>query len=248
MKITKGFLIGKFGADMGGKLAMLFSRKIISARQKKLCSIACLQAIGDRHGLTRMLEMALSDTKDIKPVYETLLQGYLFCGYPRAIESFFCLDEVLKQKGISLGRVKARPLDRSTVLMNQGRLTAQAVHGDKFRRIHNKISAISPDLGYLMIAEGYGHVLSRGGLDLRSRELAIISCLAGLGALRQLNSHIRGAMNTGCSSNQALEAIFLAYPWVGIEEILKAADVWEAITGKEVNPSFRRIIGYEENS
>jgi 4-carboxymuconolactone decarboxylase len=235
MKITEAELLKVFGPDRGQALARLFARKVIPKRQKVLCSAACLQAVGDTASLASLLEMALADSSALNPIYETLLQGYLFCGYPRAIESFFCLEHALVNRGLSIDMIRAIPLESAKTLLERGKSTAKAVHKDKFERIHNKISAISPDLGYLMIAEGYGHILCRPGLDLQARELDVISCLTALGAGRQLNSHIRGALNAGCKANEAFEAILLCAPWLEAERVRAAADIWADITGGDVN-------------
>jgi 4-carboxymuconolactone decarboxylase len=110
-----------------------------------------------------------------------------------AIESFFCLNEVLNSRRKSfMDRLKSRPLVDSADLISRGDSLSRKIHKDKFPKIRNKIGDICPDLGYLMIAEGYGHVLSRDGLDLKSRELAVVASLISLKAHRQLHSHIRG--------------------------------------------------------
>jgi len=215
-------------------LSRLFSRRVISDRQKSLCSVACLQAVSDDVALSGMLDLALSDHGALVPLYEVILQGYLFCGYPRAIEAFFCFDSVAERRGLSLDLVVATPLEASQVLMRRGQATAKTVHRGKLRQIRNKINAISADLGYLMIAEGYGHILCRPGLDLQARELAVVSCLTGLGAMRQLNSHVRGSLNVGCSAAQIFEAILLTSSWLTIEKVRAAAEVWASITGEDI--------------
>lgn len=197
-----------------------------------LCSLSCLQALGDNRLLTGLLTIALKAGLDLAEVYEILLQGYLFSGYPRAIESFFCLDEACRALGVA--RVSLRPpvrLADEKTLLAQGLATAAKVHRANLEKIHNKISALCPDLGYLMIAEGYGHVLSRPGIHTQTRELAVVSSLTALSAPRQLNSHIRGAMNVGCSAAEIYEAIFTDALWSAPEKIRNALNIWEKITG-----------------
>ena len=48
-----------------------------------------------------------------------------------------------------------------------------------------------------MSLEGYGKVLSRPGLEIKSREMAIVACLIVDNRRKQLDSHIRGALNVG---------------------------------------------------
>jgi 4-carboxymuconolactone decarboxylase len=176
-----------------------------------------------------MLDMAINGPSDIEIVYEILLQGYLFCGYPKAIESFFCLDGVLRNKKLSLHRKLPILMVSGDLASSRGMTLARKIHRDKFSKIHNKISALCPDLGYLMLAEGYGHILSRNGAELATRELAVISSLSASAAFRQLNSHIRGAMNIGCDRKEILEAILTGLPWVGATAVRNSLTIWSKV-------------------
>jgi 4-carboxymuconolactone decarboxylase len=61
-----------------------------------------------------------------------------------------------------------------------------------------------------MIVDGYGKVLSRPGVDLRTRELCVVAACAVSGQQRQLHSHLHGALNAGASAGEiggVLEAL-----------------------------------------
>ena len=84
-----------------------------------------------------------------------------------------------------------------------------------------------------MIAEGYGHVLSRPALDIKTRELAVVSSISTMGSNRQLNSHVRGCRNVGCDDLEIFEAIFTGSLWLPAERIECSLNVWSAVTGKD---------------
>ncbi len=234
MKSNPDLAIKLFPDRERGLIKKLFSRDGISEETRLICSIAFLQAEDDHKNLTNILNLYINNEEELRKAYETLLQGYLFCGYPRAIESFFCLNEALREKaGLSPKQFEPVRLASDSVLLEKGETAARRVHRDKYERIRNKISDFSPDLGYLMIAEGYGHVLSRDGLDLKLRELAVISSLTALGADRQLYSHIRGARNVGCGDFEIYEALFTGIIWIAPEKVANAIDLWTEITGKK---------------
>lgn len=216
----------------------IFLRDGLDLYLRAVSCIACLQSTGAKKDLTSFLMSAIGDRNDFEIAYEVLLQGYLFCGYPRAIESFFCLRESMEQSGKPDGpAISFRPLDLSDELLSRGAAVSRAVHGDKIDKIRNKISALSPDLGYLMIAEGYGHILSRRGLDLKTRELAVVSSISAIGSVRQLNSHIRGCRNVGCGDKEIFETIFTGLLWLPADRIIESLGVWSAITGLQVPES-----------
>jgi 4-carboxymuconolactone decarboxylase len=224
-------------------LKKLLSREGLSEDFRLLCSLAFLQAEGDRVNLGKVLDIYIEDEGDFKRAYEVLLQGYLFCGYPKAIESFFCMNEVLAgKKGFHTAKIKPGYLVDSGELLKRGETISKKVHKDNFEKIKKKISGLCPDLGYLMIAEGYGHVLYRGGLDLKIRELAIVSSLTSLDAARQLNSHIRGARNVGCDDYEIYEAIITGMAWTENIRIKNSIELWSDITGREIPDSFDYVV------
>ena len=68
-------------------LCRIFSRKGLAKNSRLLCTLAFLQAEGDQVNLKKILNLCIENEDDFRRAYEVLLQGYLFCGYPRAIES-----------------------------------------------------------------------------------------------------------------------------------------------------------------
>lgn len=216
------------------RLDRMFAREGLSSNLRMAAAIACLQGAGDSANLTPILRLAVNGRKDFVEIYEVLLQGYLFCGYPRAIESFFCLKEAAAgAEEFDPARLKPSFLDDSGVLLERGVATSKLVHGKNFGNIRNKISALSPDLGYLMIAEGYGHVLSRPGLDIKTRELAAVSSISAISSKRQLNSHVRGCRNVGCDDIEIYEAIFTGSLWLPPGKVEESLGVWSDITGRK---------------
>jgi 4-carboxymuconolactone decarboxylase len=233
----------RFAARKRQLLKRLLFRKGLSVTKRLQCSLAFLQAEGDWMNLSGILDLFITGKQNFGKAYEVLLQGYLFCGYPRAIESFFCLKEILDKKDMDFSdKIEYRSLRDSAHLIKSGESLSGKVHGGKIRNIRDKIDDICPDLGYLMIAEGYGHVLCRGGLDLKSRELAVVASLTALRAKRQLHSHIRGARNVGCSDPGIFEAIVTGLAWVKPRKVKEAIELWSFVTGRESPDSIDNII------
>lgn len=238
MKISEEEVSRLFDEERYRAFMRVFRRGGLTNKQRILSSIASLQASGSAEGLTALLDLAVGGPDDLVFVYEILLQGYLFCGYPRAIESFFCLESVLARKeGIGFSGFASPRDESSETLMKKGISTARRVHGGNFERIHNKISALCPDLGYLMLVEGYGRVLSRNGLDIRTRELAVVASLVTSRAPRQLGSHIRGCLNVGCQDSEIYESIFTCQLWASQGHVSEALGIWSEITGGTVRES-----------
>ena len=232
MKLKWDEIQNKFNIGRVDVIKPVFSRSGLSEEKRIVASIACLQGMGDFENLEKMLMIVIDTQDDLVKAYELLLQGYLFCGYPIAIESFFCLGNAIKNNpDVSIKKISYKPLDSDDELLRRGDKCARKVHRDKWDLINNKISDFCPDLGYLMIVEGYGHIISRDGLDLINRELANVSSLTALGAHRQLHSHIRGARNVGCEDEQIYETIVTTGLWVSSSKVKRSVDILSDITG-----------------
>lgn len=86
--------------------------------------------------------------------------------------------------------------------------TLQTVDGEAGERVIESLQDIAPDLGKYIIEFAFGDIISRPGLDLKSREIATVAALTALGnATPQLKVHIHGALNVGCTREEVVEVI-----------------------------------------
>ncbi|MGB1885114.1 MAG: carboxymuconolactone decarboxylase family protein [Gammaproteobacteria bacterium] len=89
------------------------------------------------------------------------------------------------------------------------------VNGDSAEAL-KRLDDIAPEMNAWITDFAYGDVVSRPGLDLRTRELATVAALTTLGHARpQLIAHINGALNAGCSAREILEVILQMAVYAG---------------------------------
>lgn len=82
------------------------------------------------------------------------------------------------------------------------------IDGEAGEKVINNLKEISPDLGKFIIEYAFGDIYTRDGLDLKSKEIAVIAALTAMGTAKpQLKVHINGALNTGSSINEVKEVI-----------------------------------------
>ncbi|MBL6749040.1 MAG: carboxymuconolactone decarboxylase family protein [Nevskia sp.] len=82
---------------------------------------------------------------------------------------------------------------------------------------------IAPDLGEWLVSFAYGDVVSRPGLDKRSRQFATVAALTAMGhAPVQLKSHIHYALNVGCTAAEIVEVILQMGVYAGFPCTLNA--------------------------
>lgn len=159
----------------------LFSAAIASAEPQIL-----LRAIenGRRYGVNR------------QQFYEIVLQSYLFLGFPRMLIAAECLAEMLPATETSSVLHEVTP-DESRRWFDEGVRLCRRVYGQTYELLRERVESIAPEIFRWMVLEGYGKVLSRDGVGVIDRELAVIASLMMENRARQLHSHIRGAVNVG---------------------------------------------------
>jgi 4-carboxymuconolactone decarboxylase len=85
---------------------------------------------------------------------------------------------------------------------------------------------IAPDFADWIVDFSYGDVMTRPGLDRRSRQFATIAGLTALGnAAPQLKVHITGALNVGCKPQEIVEVILQMSVYAGFPATINALNV-----------------------
>ena len=95
------------------------------------------------------------------------------------------------------------------------------VDGQAGENVIENLRDIAPDFARLLIEFPFGDIYSRPGLDLKTRELAVVAALTAMGnAAPQLKVHIHGARNVGCSEEEIVEVIMQMAVYAGFPAAL----------------------------
>lgn len=149
-------------------------------------------AVRDRDALRAACAEAVARGA-VVPVDEVLLQAGLFLGYPAALDAF------REWAGVRPETPRRSEVPAPSDWKIRGEALCRRVYGSAFDALRATVRQLHPDLEYGMIADGYGRILSRPGLDSRNRELNAIVVLAADERDLQLHSHLRGALHVGAS-------------------------------------------------
>lgn len=95
------------------------------------------------------------------------------------------------------------------------------IDGEAGEKVIENLKDIAPEFADLLIEFPFGDVYSRPGLDLKSREIAVVAALTALGnAIPQLKVHINGALNVGCTKQEVVEIIIQMAVYAGFPAAL----------------------------
>ncbi|MFW6330496.1 MAG: carboxymuconolactone decarboxylase family protein [Gemmatimonadota bacterium] len=166
------------------------------------------------------LEAAMDEAaaEDPGAAEEVLLQGYLFLGYPVALNALG-----LWRRQTGRPPPAAAPADPAA-WRARGEDVCRAVYAHQYEALREVIGVsqdISPD------------ALGRPGLELRLRELCIVALLSGIDAHRQLHAHLRGCLNVGASADEVAAVLAEVAPMVGTARATVAAGVWERVRQRQ---------------
>jgi 4-carboxymuconolactone decarboxylase len=103
----------------------------------------------------------------------------------------------------------------------RGLAKLQQIDGEGGVKVVESLAGIAPDFARLLIEFPFGDIYSRPGLDLRSREIAVVAALTAMGnAAPQLKVHIQGALNVGVTRAEVVEVIMQMAVYAGFPAAL----------------------------
>ncbi|CFR30112.1 carboxymuconolactone decarboxylase family protein [Yersinia frederiksenii] len=103
----------------------------------------------------------------------------------------------------------------------QGLAKLREIDGQAGENVLKSLQDIAPDFARYLIEFPFGDIYSRPGLDLKSREIAVVSALTALGnAQPQLKVHIQGALNVGVTQSEIVETIMQMAVYAGFPAAL----------------------------
>ena len=108
----------------------------------------------------------------------------------------------------------------------RGTAALAAITGGTGAAVVESLKDLAPDLAQWIIEFSYGDVMSRPGLDLRSRQFATVAALTAMGtAAPQLKVHIAGALNVGCQPAEIVEVILQMAVFAGFPAAINALNL-----------------------
>ena len=145
-----------------------------------------------------------------------------FIGFPKMLNAVTAVNEVFKERGISL------PLEKQGTVTEETRHeTGKAIQDRLYPGgIASVMEGLPGDMGkyveQFLTDYFFGEIYSRGALDLQTRELLGYCVLTTLEAESQLHSHYHGNINVGNSPETLTAAVIQCLPYIGFPAAIKA--------------------------
>ena len=156
---------------------------------------------------------------------ETVYLCAPFVGFPKTLHALGVINEVFAERGIKL------PLESQGKTAEEERFAAgsaiqQPLYGNEIKEALAGLPGnMGEDAARFLTEFCFGDIYTRGGLDVKTRELLAIGILVTTGNMQTLQSHIAGSIRAGNSPETVTAAIIQCMPYVGFPNALNALKV-----------------------
>lgn len=175
-----------------------------------------------------MLDKALDSGLMPVMVKETVYQAVDYLGIGRVMPFLSVTNDVLTARGVKL----PLPSQKTTTLedrLEKGAGAQAEIFGE-----HMKEAWKAGHINRWLAANCFGDYYTRGGLDLRQREMITFCFLAAQGGCEpQLTAHAKGNMNLGNDREFLIRVISQCLPYIGYPRSLNATNCVNRAAEKE---------------
>ena len=173
---------------------------------------------------------AASAAASVLQIEELVLQSYLFCGFPRALNAAREWRRIAPEPAPMTDEADDDSL--TPEWRARGEQTCAAVYGRMYDKLRLNVRDLHPALDSWMVVDGYGKVLSRPGLDLKRRELCVVAACIAMDQDRQLHSHLHGSLSVGVEPDELYAAIDAIAELIGEERTRSVRLLLARVLGK----------------
>lgn len=155
-------------------------------------------------------------------IKEAIYQCAPYLGFPKTLNALQEVNEVFKARNISLPVESQKKVTEET-RFEEGLKVQKSIFGEVIDHMHKNAPANQTHIQQYLSAYCFGDLYTRGGLDLKTRELLTLCMLSALGGCEnQVKSHVRGNVSVGNDKNTMLDAITQCLPYMGFPRTLNA--------------------------
>jgi 4-carboxymuconolactone decarboxylase len=203
----------------------------LDSRTRLMTQLAALIAGQALSEYRAMLGAAL--TAGVTPVEakEIVYQAVPYAGMGKVFDFLHATNEILTERGVALplpGQSTTTPETRAEKGLA---VQKQIVGADAVDAMYAGAPDDEQHIQRLLSANCFGDHYTRGGLDIRTRELLTLAMLISLGgADPQVKGHVRANLNVGNDRATMLAVITQLLPFVGYPRTLNALRALDEIT------------------
>lgn len=164
-------------------------------------------------------------------IKEAVYQCAPYIGFPKTLNALSEINEVFRARDIDL------PIESQTQVEEDNRLekglsVQVQIFGDVISKMREHTPVNQKHIQDYLSAFCFGDFYTRGGLDLKMRELLTLCIVSSLGGCEsQVKSHVQGNLNVGNDKEAMITAITHCLPYMGFPRTLNALSCINEVNG-----------------
>ncbi|MFY0803109.1 carboxymuconolactone decarboxylase family protein [Peribacillus frigoritolerans] len=153
-------------------------------------------------------------------IKEAVYQCAPYIGFPKTLNAINEVNEVFKAKNIALPIESQKTVDEEN-RFDKGLAVQVKIFGDVIKKMQESAPSNQKHIQEYLSTFCFGDLYTRGGLDLKTRELLTLCIITALGGAEgQVKAHVQGNKNVGNDKETLIAAITHCLPYMGFPRTL----------------------------
>ncbi|AGK54531.1 carboxymuconolactone decarboxylase family protein [Bacillus sp. 1NLA3E] len=155
-------------------------------------------------------------------IKEAVYQCAPYIGFPKTLNAINEVNEAFKAQNIALPIESQKTVNEDN-RFDKGLAVQVQIFGDVIAKMRENAPANQKHIQDYLSAFCFGDIYTRGGLDLKTRELLTLCIVSSLGGAEcQVKAHVQGNLNVGNDKETLITAITHCLPYMGFPRTLNA--------------------------
>ncbi len=194
----------------------------LDIKTRELLTVTSLTVMQTLPQLKAHIAGALNAGNTPVEIRETIYQCAPFIGFPKTLNAISVFNEVIKERGPEK-ELKSTKTTNESDRYQKGFEIQNPMYGDEIvQNMKGLPDDMGSDVARFLTEVCFGDFYTRGGLDIKTRELMTIAILTAAGNTGVLKSHIKGNLKAGNSIETITTAIIQVMPYVGFPNAFAA--------------------------
>jgi 4-carboxymuconolactone decarboxylase len=200
----------------------VFYQGNLDDKQRELITLVVLVTNQTLPQLKAHVSAALSVGLTPIEIKEAVYQCAPYIGFPKTLNAINEVNEVFKSKNIELPIESQKKVDEEN-RFEKGLSVQVQIFGDVIGKMRETAPSNQMHIQDYLSAFCFGDFYTRGGLDLKTRELLTFCIVSSLGGCEsQVKSHVQGNKNVGNDKETLITVITHCLPYMGFPRTLNA--------------------------
>jgi 4-carboxymuconolactone decarboxylase len=200
----------------------VFYQGNLDDKQRELITLVVLTTNQTLPQLKAHVNAALNVGLTPAEIKEAIYQCAPYIGFPKTLNAINEVNEVFKAKNIALPIESQKTVNEDNRFDN-GLAVQVEIFGDVITKMRENAPANQKHIQDYLSAFCFGDFYTRGGLDLKTRELLTLCIISALGGAEgQVKAHVQGNKSVGNDKETLITAITHCLPYMGFPRTLNA--------------------------